>query len=312
MNSVLQMLYKLEQFMLDIDEIYTNSKENSFLITYYFMETFYLMNNQEMKPEWLNQFRQVISSQFPQFKLNEQQDAQEFLLALLDMLHEELRNPKCGKMPIFEFQQDGQVMLTSLVSYLEFENSPITKHFGNIIRTQIICQSCNYSNNKLEIAFSLLINVEGSKNTVLEMLQQSFNKEVVKMKCPKCELEKKFIKQTTVIKYSEQLIICLNRYRIPGGLIDRWLNGNEIQKSTKQITLNNKFIIGQSEKTLIGIVDHSGNKDKGHYRYFHLSGNDWVCFNDAKINLLCEQSIQKLIHQNETSYILLYSQQQQQ
>lgn len=57
MNSVLQMLYKLEQLMLDIDEIYTNSKENSFLITYYFMETFYLMNNYEMKPEWLNQFR---------------------------------------------------------------------------------------------------------------------------------------------------------------------------------------------------------------------------------------------------------------
>lgn len=47
MNSVLQMLYKLEQFMLDVDQIYTNSKENSFFITHYFMETYYMLNNNE-------------------------------------------------------------------------------------------------------------------------------------------------------------------------------------------------------------------------------------------------------------------------
>jgi ubiquitin C-terminal hydrolase len=50
------------------------------------------------------------------------------------------------------------------------------------------------------------------------------------------------------------------------------------------------MILGTNKK-LCGIIDHSGNKDKGHYQYLYLSGDDWVCFNDAKIALLTEESI---------------------
>lgn len=60
MNSVLQMLYKLEDLMLEIDSIYSNSKEHSFYLTYYFMEIFYDINKRASRPDTLREFRNVI------------------------------------------------------------------------------------------------------------------------------------------------------------------------------------------------------------------------------------------------------------
>lgn len=54
----------------------------------------------------------------------------------------------------------------------------------------------------MEIVFSLIVNVESPKNTILELLQYSMNEEEVKMKCEKCNQERKFRKQTNVVRYS--------------------------------------------------------------------------------------------------------------
>ena len=122
-----------------------------------------LINSMAANPSALKKLMGVLSNQFAG---DEQQDAHEFLVVLIDALHEEL-----------------EAVTT---------NSPIKETLHFKIRVCRECKSCGYSRSRDELYHHLSIAMEGEDVNgeswgVERSLEHFFQKEVIEVNCEMCE-----------------------------------------------------------------------------------------------------------------------------
>lgn len=122
-----------------------------------------LINSMAANPSALKKLMGVLSNQFAG---DEQQDAHEFLVVLIDALHEEL-----------------EAVTT---------NSPIKETLHFKIRVCRECNSCGYSRSRDELYHHLSIAMEGEDVNgeswgVERSLEHFFQKEVIEVNCEMCE-----------------------------------------------------------------------------------------------------------------------------
>ncbi len=119
-----------------------------------------------------------------QFKINVQEDAHDFLLFLMDNIHE---------------------------SFKERNKSIITETFDTRLNIICKCKQCGWISTREESCRYLSVDLKSasSEKAISDYLS---NEEIIDKHCDKCNCNKSHSKTMTVLHYPKQLLILVNRF----------------------------------------------------------------------------------------------------
>jgi ubiquitin carboxyl-terminal hydrolase 8 len=335
-NGIMQNIIKKLKSNPDIKEHNKISKKKfkykfKSSITYRLYQVLKIMwsVNCELTPE---KFKSSVDTIMPKFKGFNQHDAQEFLIFLLDQIHEETKSDitikklKLNTQTIDYLEQkeklikeDKKEELKELISnnylidvqyegikfhekFLKNNHSIITDLFYGIFMNVLECMNCKNKSITYEafniLQLELLMTNQIDLN---ELLKHYFKSEEVEYKCSICSHEKS-IKNITIHTLPEKLIIQLKRFISNGrqtgkhnGFVNfpfEKLQMSEIIKS-ELVTYN-----------LYSVINHMGGTGGGHYTNYSKNSmdNNWYEFNDSNMNLINNTNI--IV--DSSAYVLLY------
>ena len=309
MNSVIQVLSnssQLKYICLD-----SSIKLNTQLVNHSIISEFIKLikviwaKNSKINPKDFVNSVQLNSDIFPP---KQQCDAHEFLMYLLNMMNDVLKNDNYNK--IEEIFQGQIVSVTKCLNCNEESKNeesffditlPIVESDGN--------ESGDYELSKLKVLmskFSKIMSMFGKSREIdiRECIKANFEeyKVVEDMSnwrfCYTCDQKSPYMKRTCLKKTPKNLILVLKRYSV-------------ISKANTKIyfpeTLNfSNYLEAPNQRAvynLYSIIEHIGFMNLGHYKSYcknHLD-NKWYCFNDSKITEMVISKINKI-----QGYIGLY------
>ncbi|XP_024528814.1 putative ubiquitin carboxyl-terminal hydrolase 11 [Selaginella moellendorffii] len=227
-----------------------------------------------------------------------QQDAQEYLMFLLNALDQELKHGHdmraATKMkPVKSGRKDrkggGQV-----------QSSLVAEIFEGQTRTKLQCPKCsNEASVTLETFMSLSLPVPSSTvgNTItLESCIQEYTKDDMldAWCCSKCKSKQHNIcKKMEFVKLPACLIIHLARFKCDS-------SGN-VEKIDTAIDIPESVEISGQHYSLYGLINHTGDADYGHYTAsIKLGNSEWYACDDESVEHVSEHS------SSTDAYILFY------
>lgn len=251
-----------------------------------------------------------------------QNDAQEFLVYLLDTIHESKGLPKkmplkypsleaCGnsieKKIVFQAQQD-------MITHYSKSYSWIIESFYYQKMAIIKCNECSYFSTKIDNENHIIINIPQnvSNYNIYDCLDNYFGKETFDennyWKCEKCKNEKGNYKQYRMMDCPDTLIIYFNRFERMG-YTDIFRKITSLIDFPLTLNMNKYKLIDREKKSLYqlyGVVNQIGSRDSGHYYSFcknikSQTDTNWYVFNDERVTKINEANIV-----TDRAYILFY------
>eukprot|EP00934_Nitzschia_sp_Nitz4_P004101 Nitzschia sp. Nitz4//scaffold33_size148984//111651//114677//NITZ4_002942-RA/size148984-processed-gene-0.177-mRNA-1//-1//CDS//3329548469//4091//frame0 len=262
------------------------------------------------------------------FRPGRQEDAHEFLVHLLDAMHD-------GELRAAGINQHISGWRDRLPATRLDETTFVHRIFGGYFRSQVKCPSCSFRSNTYDPFLDLSLEVsKKSSNSVLYALQEFTRKEKLdadnQWKCSGC---KKYVcptKQLTVFRPPLSLCIQLKRFAFGGGLNGRVFSSFGAGGGWKQYGKNNASFRGGSKITkpiefpadlnvplsdgrscaysLTGVVVHvGGSASSGHYTaYIRTPGRkgqaQWYHADDSFVEPVSEKTVLR----QKDAYILFY------
>jgi ubiquitin carboxyl-terminal hydrolase 36/42 len=220
--------------------------------------------------------------------MGRQEDAHEYLIALLDAMHERSIAGIPKPPPDVEF------------------TSFIYRIFGGRIRSQVKCTHCKYESNTYDpfLDLSLEINHASSVDKALKRFTAGESLDGAnKYKCPKENRSVCAVKRMSVETAPSVLVIQLKRFEFS-------MSGRKISKQVEfDPVLDLSPYMSQRPTTpavydLYGVLVHQGHSmHSGHYFCFVKGGanGDWHKFDDTRVNLTAERNVL-----GQSAYILFY------
>ena len=227
------------------------------------------------------------------FRLGRQEDAHEYLIALLDAMHDRSisgMNPK----PSRELE------------YTSF----IYRIFGGKIRSQLKCTQCDYESNTYDPFLDLSLEITRA-HSVQKALQRFTAGEVLdganSYKCPKQNTMVKAVKRMTIEDVPNVLIVQLKRFEFSrsGRKISKHVDFDPVLDISPFMSHPPKHA---ALYDLYGILVHQGHSmHSGHYYCFlkGTGGGEWHKFDDTRV---CATSSRNAMGQSP--YILFYTKRQ--
>jgi len=269
-------------------------------------------SNSSMRPMgfWRTFHDAVQDSCFEQLQTRQPHDAHEFLMFLLDSLHESLSKKvimnitKCQL--ISERQKSHQKSLEAWKDNFEKNFSPFVDLFFGLFHIQIICSNCKNVSHKFETFNTLkgVMNHE-KKLSLIESILDELNEEVIEdYACDKCAPNRqKATRRTKIWKLPPSLIVVLKRFTFDGRKIY-----TPLPEFSSPIDLSNIYSQLSPDKTkqnnymLRATVDHHGGPNGGHYtaQALHRSEKKWFQYDDQSV-----QPIEKVDIGSSTYIIIL-------
>jgi len=238
-------------------------------------------------------------------------DAHEFLMFILDALHESLSREVNMNISSCELkterQKSHQKSLESWKENFEKHYSPFVDMFFGMFHIQTTCLKCKNVSHRFD-TFNTLKGVlpEGvSKPKLLECLQGELNEETIdNYECDHCKPKRtSATRKTRVWKLPQNLIVVLKRFKYDGSKIY-----TPIENVSSIINLENLYSeLSPNKKdssyTAQSIVDHHGSAQGGHYtaQALHNSEHKWYLYDDQNVLPLDNPSF------GENTYILFLS-----
>lgn len=274
-----------------------------------------------------HRFKKYINNILDSFDGFDQHDSHEFLVCLLDSIHEDLKTKINLTFPhipsnVIEYanaiknHQNKDIYdkdtITIYKAYKYWGNnvssghSIITDLFTGLFHSILTCQQCNYSSNMFSsfTTLSLPVNFNNNENiTIYDCLNNFSTEELLtnenKYYCKKC---KNHVNATKKIQIWHSPIVLIVHFELFDNMENK-INKNirypfenlnlqpYISKLNKPNTLNYK---------LCAINKHIGEYDSGHYVADCLNPNDnnWYEYNDHIVNSINPS--------NDNSYLLFY------
>jgi ubiquitin C-terminal hydrolase len=249
------------------------------------------------------ELHRAVNSVYARFNNHEQHDAHEFLVSLLDGLHEDLNQAPGAR---------GETRPGSLVSpndiFLFNNKSDIIDIFHGQSKSHLAFPSCRHGESILEqfatweVALCSKLFHQGV--TLEDCLKEYAKEEKLsrdnKAVCSMCNEKKDATRKTTVVSVGKTLVIHLKRF---SGY------GSNISKNNKPVTYPSVLNLGSfteseaGEYRLTGVVLHLGSLHGGHYLAVArdpFSGR-WYQFDDSRVREVTE----KEAHQ-PAAYVLFY------
>ncbi|NXF88572.1 UBP50 hydrolase, partial [Eubucco bourcierii] len=245
-------------------------------------------------------FHSVLEKRYPTFTKETQQDAQEFLICVLNELHEALKNVRaqlCKRKDVPEPQRSIN------------ETSIIRELFEGQLSYAIMCLECRTTIGRPE-SFTVLSLPIPSKSTcsLQDCLKCFFQQDKLtsnnQIHCSLCGTKQDAVVETTITKAPRIIIFHLKRFEWQGNNRRKLLT--DIHYSLSNLDLSPysaPHYCVDAEYSLYAVVNHSGFLDNGHYTAFckRSATETWYRFDDELITKIPHSSVQ-----TNTAYLLFY------
>lgn len=280
-----------------------------------------LCDKDDKRPVRPLSFRKILSIFKPAFKTAEQQDAHECLTIILDTLAESLKMQVSinitGRIrtPVDERKNSAFLQYKN---YLQKNGySDINNLFYGQFDSTVVCKNCESSSYSYDPYNSLEVEIPVGANTLYDCIDKYCYQETLSgdnlYNCDKCKQKSQATKVLKIWTLPNVLIIQLKRFGTIGAITK---NNRHIQFPMK---LNmSKYLTHPNNATsitntglqlfdLIGVIEHSGGLNGGHYIAKCKSGKgEWLLFNDAAVNPIDENQIV-----TTNAYVLIYKMDEQ-
>ena len=222
--------------------------------------------------------------------MGRQEDAHEYLIALLDAMHD---RSIAGMQP----KPSRELEYTSFIYQI----------FGGKIRSQLKCSQCDYESNTYDPFLDLSLEITRA-HSVQRALQRFTAGEVLdgqnSYKCPKQNKMVRAIKRMTIEDAPNVLIIQLKRFEFSrsGRKISKHVDFDQTLDLSPFMSYPPK---GSATYDLYGILVHEGfSMHSGHYYCFlkGTGGGEWHRFDDSRVHATSARNAM-----GQSPYILFYT-----
>ncbi|KAF6198870.1 hypothetical protein GE061_006893 [Apolygus lucorum] len=312
MNSILQCLNNTEPLVTELLRLQSGPSINvgsrlKGRIAQEVISAFRSMWSGDIKVYSIRDLKSIMGDIKDIFKGSMHQDSNEFLIILLEHLHEDLN------MPAEVENLVGAVEETGEKAWGEFRRkncSIIQQLFYGQHRSTVTCSTCGHNSATFEQFFNLFVPIPPGQYdvTLNECIQLYMSGERINgWKCPNCKVERNATKKFDISRLPPVLIVALKRFTQEDG---SWLHKKENLVSYPLDNLDmSRFTVQGSEQRhkvydLYAMSTHSGTLQSGHYRAICKSpwAKKWYLFDDQSVEPLTESSVQS----NPEVYILFY------
>lgn len=272
--------------------------EYSYLIKYIQILVFYYNKNHTLSPK---SFLNDLFIFCPFIKKDEQNDAHECLLSILNILHIALSN-KLVVGPI-DNKLHKKLVLANKEWIKNFKDDySIINHlfFGQYIQ-KIKCLKCNKSSYKYDPFVNLSLGFPDKEIlTIYDLLNNHFKKQELEMKCEdNCKEITNFTKKLRILKLPKYLIIHFKRFNRDSSKIQKMIGfSSELDMSNYSLVVDKQSV----NYNLISVINHAGSSQYGHY-YSNVrtfEGN-WVKIDDNRTT-----DLNPLDVCSKNAYLLIY------
>ncbi|NXE18727.1 UBP50 hydrolase, partial [Ardeotis kori] len=242
-------------------------------------------------------FLTALGMQYPTFSKNIQQDAHEFLMCVLNELHEALKVRAqlwCKRCVTDAKAGRGSVSETSI----------ITELFEGQLSYGITCLQCNATTNRAESFTVLSLPIPSKSMCSLQnclkcFFQQDTLTQNNQIHCSCCGTKQDAAVKSTITKAPQIIVFHLKRYRGWNLLTHLF----QVQTKSDYQFLALPVVTDSFTRPWCLLQNHSGLLDDGHYTAFckHSVTQDWYNFDDADITKIPNSSVQ-----TDTAYLLFY------
>ena len=323
LNSSLQCLSHtvgLTRYFLDtskdfVKKLKSSSKRKNLVLEYYNI-LFNLWKDSENTVLNISAFKNYIDRIFPEFHGYEHQDAGEFLIKLLDCLHEEISYKT-------EFKITGDFKKSKTdkyfyQSYKQFQSdyknySEIAKIFCGQSSSTLIFPEQEHTSHRFHEFKHLDLEISNSNiDDIYDCFDSHFNQE--KLENIKYNLDENdddqeaftgiadAIKTQFIVRVPKVLIIILKRFNNDISKINKLIQFPIDNLEIEPYVLNNKKT--NTKYSLYGIVCHYGDVGGGHYTAKCKNNGVWYHFNDSNVSVIDDTD--DLV--DSSAYILFYKQ----
>ncbi|CAD5111993.1 DgyrCDS1246 [Dimorphilus gyrociliatus] len=258
-------------------------------------------------------FKEQIGKFSSRFDGYSQHDSQEFLLYLLEGLHNDLNLSREKEKRYIDSSDNVDSTPAAEKAekmwklYKNCEKSKIVDIFVGQLQSSLKCDKCSYTSNTFEPLWMLHLPLTGQSSKLETCLSQFTKEEVLdrdeKPMCAKCKCRQKSHKKFSIRRFPKVLIIQLKRFQ-HGSYLTSKLNSS-INYPTKGLNMQGHASDGVSAPIydLYAVSNHSGSPQYGHYTADALNSETgtWHHFNDSIVSTIYDSSVV-----TENGYVLFY------
>ncbi|XP_034850503.1 ubiquitin carboxyl-terminal hydrolase 50 [Mirounga angustirostris] len=306
MNAILQCLGSISplvEYFLSGKYITALQKDCSEVATAfaYVMTDMWLGDSECVSPEI---FRSALGNLYPAFTKETQQDAQEFLIYVLNELHEALK--KYRRRRSYEKGSIPRCCRKVIAS----ESSIITQLFEGQLNYSIMCLKCESCTYKNEVFTVLSLPIPSEYECSLQdCLQWFFQQDTLtwnnQIHCSFCETKQETAVRASISKAPKIIIFHLKRFDILGTMKRKLRTDIHYPLINLDLTPYICPVFRKHPKyNLCAVVNHFGDLDGGHYTAFCKNSvtQAWYSFDDTRVSEIPDTSVQ-----TATAYLLFYS-----
>lgn len=252
----------------------------------------------------------VRNSVYDQFILTAPHDAHEFLMCLLETLHESTA-----------MEVDMQIMKSApsnpkeerIIKALETwktefskQYSPFVDLFHGLLHVQITCLRCKTISHRWETFNTLkaVVNTQSDTLYLLPAIQKDLEGEDIEgYSCDTCSPERTIAHRSSSLwRLPQTFIVCLKRFTYDGRKIHTKVLSPQRIDVKALFSEESPEKDGNTEYTLCAIVDHHGGSGGGHYtaQCKDKLSQHWFMYDDESAYNLDEPKF------GETNYMLFY------
>ncbi|KAF0852793.1 ubiquitin carboxyl-terminal hydrolase [Andalucia godoyi] len=268
-------------------------------------------------------FRSLFVRWAPRFQGYAQQDAQEFLRAALDGLHEDLNRTRVQ--PAYEElkDMDGESAFDQSERWWNHfrarNNSVVLDTFGGQLKSTVKCTKCKTKSVAFDpfLDFSVPIPKKyTTKNScsIDDCLKEFFGVEDLggndKVFCKKCQKPREMEKQLALFRHPKILVLHIKRFSQSGFTYSKINTDVSFPMSefdlSRHLDPDAKKLcqeLGKPVYRLFAVVNHFGTASGGHYTAYGLRNNQWNLFDDSSVSDASPQQVK-----GPAAYILFYEQ----
>ncbi|TGZ57119.1 hypothetical protein CRM22_010011 [Opisthorchis felineus] len=313
MNAVLQSLAHTRAlatfFLRGLDDNFmnrTNPLGYGGTVSTHFRRLFTALWSKPDCYEDLTEFKKVVGRARSTFAGSEQQDSLEFLIFLLDGLHEDMNEGTRTITTGDEEDVDEEHLdpkersLKAWEDYLRRNKSVIVSSFQGQLLSSIQCCVCPKRSSRFDAFMCLSLPLPSYSSCNLQecvSLFGSLERMDASYLCGRCKRKTDATKRLIVWRLPTYLIIHLKRFHYVN---DEW------QKRTTYVRFPvDSFQLQQNSPSyaLYAVVNHFGTMESGHYTAFcrGISDGFWYEYDDSTVTRIPESRIQ-----SSAAYILFY------
>ena len=304
MNSSLQCIIHIKQIYQKFKDVKLNALCSAL------KEIMYNTYDKPHPPKYFEpkEIFNIMSSHFPKYKTKRQQGANEFITHFLSILHDELNSTSHNEKSFNPLSDEIlQKKFTKKQSFYHDNKSIIVDLFYGNSALLDKCEKGHIINALFSIFNILELSIyqdKKKKEIQLEDLIKSYSSKTdakYSTKCPKCKSTKEvqIYNENKIIHTPDILIIYINKV-----IENYYYNNKIIFPSILDLTKEMDYEKEKNQKfNLIGIINHSGSENAGHYtaNCKNFIDNIWYEYND-----IFAYEIENIPKESEKVMILFY------